>query len=48
MPDQIQRRHDFSRYGGDPYCPAIDSLDARDKLVRLGKETLMIFFPMGQ
>jgi hypothetical protein len=48
MPDQIQRRHDFSRYGGDPYCPAIDSLDARDKLVESGNETIKIFFTMEQ
>jgi dipeptidyl aminopeptidase/acylaminoacyl peptidase len=30
--------------GNDPRCPASDSLDARDKLVELGKEIELILY----
>jgi dipeptidyl aminopeptidase/acylaminoacyl peptidase len=30
--------------GNDPRCPASDSLDARDKLVSLGKEVELLLY----
>jgi dipeptidyl aminopeptidase/acylaminoacyl peptidase len=43
--DQVNAPVQMICGGIDPRCPAIDSIDARDKLVELGKEVDLLLYP---
>ena len=43
--DQVNAPVQLICGGIDPRCPAIDSIDARDKLVELGKEVDLLLYP---
>ena len=43
--DQVNAPVQMICGGIDPRCPAVDSVDARDKLIKLGKEVDLLLYP---